>query len=472
MDSSTSSIVSRLGGGSGVDMVQLARDLADARYAAQIARLESRNEALEARVSAASQLRGQFSQLASALGDRIRTGDLAPQPSIGNPGVAAITVAQGANPRGSYGLEVTQLARGQMLALAGPSNAADPVGEGTLTVRFGTVASGTFTADAGRDPLEITVAAGETLAQVAARITVANAGVTAYVANGTNGPELVLKGGEGGANAFVVEVTNTGAAGPIDNLGWTHAGDSGQLRQSAQDAAFLLDTVAMTSPTNRVTGLPEGMQLDLRGTNIGAPTTIGFADRTGQVTAVMGDFVAALNDIAGQIRDLGDPLGGELGADPGLRALRNAFSSLSSIDVMPNAASGDPRRLGDLGLSLNRDGTFRLDTERLQRTIAESPKGAAAMFTTGLFGVFATLDKLARTTSVRADPGSLAGSEARYNAQIARNEEALEKLAEQQERLRERMTREFVAADRRVASSNSTLSFLRAQVDMWTARNQ
>lgn len=472
MDSSTSSIVSRLGAGSGVDMVKLATDLAEARYATQIARLQARNEALEARVSAAAQLRGQFSELASALGERIRTGDLSPQPSIGNPGVATVSVAAGANPRGSYSLEVTQLASRQMLALAGPASATDAVGEGTLTIRFGSVDGTAFNPDAGRDPVTITIAAGDTLAQVAGKITAANAGVTAYVANGANGPELVLKGSEGAANGFVVEVANAGAAGPLDDLGWTPAADAGELRQEAMDAAFLLDTVAMTSTTNRVTGLPEGMLLDLRATNTGAPTTIGFANRSGQVTTVMGDFVAALNDIASQLRELGDPLSGDLGNDPGLRGLRGALASLSSATVMPNAAPGEPRTLGDLGLSLTRDGTFRLDTARLDRTLADSPQGAAAMFTTGLYGVFATVDRIARTTSARADPGSLAGSEARYNAQIARNEEALEKISEQQERLRERMTRQFVAADQRVSSSNSTLSFLKAQVDMWTARNQ
>lgn len=472
MDSSTSSLVSRLGGGSGVDMVKLASDLAEARYASQIARLEARNETLETRVSAAAQLRGQFSQLASALGERIRTGDLAPQPSIGNPAVATVSVAPGANPRGSYSLEVTQLARGQMLALAGPAGASDPLGEGTLTIRFGTIGGASFTPDAARDRLEIAVGPADTLAQVAARITGAGAGLAAYVANGANGPELVVKGSEGAGNAFVVEVASTGAPGPLDDLGWTPAGDTGQQRQSAQDAAFLLDTVAITSPANRVTGLPEGMQLDLRATNLGAPTPIGFAERSGQVSAVMGDLVAALNDITAQLRALGDPLSGDLGNDPGLRGLRGALAGLSSVTIMPNAAPGAPRTLGDLGLSLNRDGSFQLDSARLQRTLTGDPQSAAAMFTTGIYGVFATVDRIARGTAARGDPGSLAGSETRYAAQIARNQAALDKITEQQEKLRERMTREFVAADRRVAASNSTLSFLKTQVDLWTARSQ
>ena len=118
----------------------------------------------------------------------------------------------------------------------------------------------------------------------------------------------------------------------------------------------------------------------------------------------------------------------------------------------------------------NRDGSFRLDTARLNQTLAASPAAAAAMFTTGLFGVFATIDNLARATAASGNPGSLAGSISRYEAQIARNQEALAKITEQQDALRERMTRTFVAADQRISLSNSTLDFLRSQIDVWNAQ--
>jgi flagellar hook-associated protein 2 len=90
------------------------------------------------------------------------------------------------------------------------------------------------------------------------------------------------------------------------------------------------------------------------------------------------------------------------------------------------------------------------------------------MFTIGPTGVFATVDRFARENSLIADPGSLGGSLRRFETQIASSDERLTRIGEQQEALRERLTREFVASERRVAASQSTLTFLRAQVAAWS----
>lgn len=89
------------------------------------------------------------------------------------------------------------------------------------------------------------------------------------------------------------------------------------------------------------------------------------------------------------------------------------------------------------------------------------------MFTTGPFGVFATIDRLARNNTLRSDPGSLGGSVIRYEAQVERNDDRLSKIAEQQEIMRERLTRELAASERRVAASQSTLTFLQQQIEAW-----
>jgi flagellar hook-associated protein 2 len=90
------------------------------------------------------------------------------------------------------------------------------------------------------------------------------------------------------------------------------------------------------------------------------------------------------------------------------------------------------------------------------------------MFTTGASGVFATFDRFARENSLTSDPGSLGGSLRRFELQKAAGDERLSRIAEQQEALRERLTRDFTASERRVAASQSTLSFLRQQVDIWS----
>jgi flagellar hook-associated protein 2 len=475
METSTSSIVGALGGGSGVDMVKLASDLAAARYATRVNQLEARNELLETRISASSTLRNQMTQLASALGSRIRDGDLTPKAVVGNSAVASVSVASGTVPTGSYSLEVEQLAALQTLVAPAYTSSADVVGEGTLTLRFGTVNGANFAADTARDPVTINVAAGATLAQVAAAINSSGSGITAYVASGSDGARLVYKGAEGAANGFTVEASGASAsggapaAGNIDYLAWNPASDSGQLRQTATDARFRFDTVEITSASNQVAGLPGGLSLSLTAINAGAPTQISFTSTISEISSVMSDFVTALNEITSQLAASANPIGGELGNDPGARRLKRELAALSSTVVMPNAAAGEPRTLGDLGLSVNRDGTFRLDSDRLGNTLSNNPEAASAMFTTGLFGVFATFDKVARTMSSASDPGTLAGSVARYTNQSRTIADQLSAIADRQEALRAQLTTQFTASDVRVSNSQSTLSFLQAQIDQWNS---
>lgn len=475
MENPGSSIISALGAGSGVDFIGLATEISAATFAAQRGQITARQEALTAQVSAAAQLRSAITDLSGALGERIRTGDLAPRGQIANAAVAAPIVPAGTSPRGSFSLEVTQLASVQTLVSRSLASRDALVGAGTLTLRFGTVDGTSFNPDASRDAIDITVTATDTLATLATKINSASGGaVSVYVATGTNGAQLVMKGREGAASGFQLEATGAGGGavqGDLEYFGWTPASTNGELKATARDAAFTLDTVAMTSPTNRVTGMPGGFGLNLTATNTGAPTTLSFTTESSAFTSVMGDFVAALNDIVGQINQLAAPIGGELGNDPGARELRRDLGRLASQVVMPNAATGEPSTLADLGLSLNRDGTFRIDSARLNRSLETSPDAVAAMFTVGATGVFATFDRFARENSLTTDPSSLGGSLRRYETQQAANEERLARIAEQQEALRERLTREFTASERRVAASQSTLSFLQQQVNIWSNRN-
>jgi flagellar hook-associated protein 2 len=477
MDNPGASIISSLGAGSGVNFIQLANDLSEATYAFQRENLQSRNSALEARISAAAQVRNALTGLAAALGDRVRRGDLAPRASIGNPAVARVSTTAGFNPKGTYSLEVTQLAQSQTFVSRGFSAGTDPVGEGNLRIRFGAVDGASFTEDTAQTALDITVDPADTLATLAAKITRASGGsLNAYVANGTNGAQLVIKGKEGAINGFVLEGQSsvpspTGAPGDLSYLSWQPATDAGELRQTSRDALFSLDTVELRSASNTANGLPEGMTLNLTATNIGAPTIIAFSNDTTAITDVMDDFVAALNDVATLLNGNGAAQGGTLGNDPGARELKRDLARLTSQIVMPGAVPGEPRTLGDLGLSINRDGTFRLDAARLAETLAANPEATAAMFTNGPTGVFATIDKFSRDNTLLLNPGSLGGSLTRYEAQIVRNDERLTRIAEDQEGLRNRLTRDLVAAERRIASSQSTLSFLQQQVDIWNGSN-
>ncbi|MAS04797.1 MAG: flagellar hook protein, partial [Ahrensia sp.] len=207
MSISTTSIATTLGIGSGIDMAGLATQLAEAQFEGRNQRLTNQSETLERRISLAGSIRSSFSTFASALGDRLRSGDLAPLPSISNAAVAAVSSPLGSIGKGSYSLEVTQLASYQTLAGPTFASAEDTVGTGTLTIRFGETSNASFTEDTGKTPLTIDVAAGATLNDVAAAINGKNAGLNAYVAQTDTGAQLVIKGGEGLQNGFTIEAT-------------------------------------------------------------------------------------------------------------------------------------------------------------------------------------------------------------------------------------------------------------------------
>ena len=469
--SAVSSIVQTLGGGSGIDMAALATNLAAAQFAGRVDRNTQRSETVERQISAAADLKNLITQLASSVGDRVRTGDLSTQPLIANGAVATVSrgTAQGS---GSYSLEVTALASAQVLAGPAFATASSPVGAGSLTLRFGTLSGSTFAEDTAHPAVTVTIPSGATLAQVAGAINGANAGVTAYVANAADGAHLMLKGPEGAANAFVLEATETPGEEGLAALAWNPAMGMGRIKASAASAAFNLDGLAYTSPSNTVTDVVPGLSLQLTGTNLGNPTTIRFSDPKAAVTTFMQDFTAAMNELVAGLKEVTNAFGGDLARDPGARRLRDSFARLAGSAIMPGAAPGQPSTLADLGLATNRDGTFRLDTARLDATLKASPAGVAAMFTTGLYGVYSTLDKLARTTTSAGDPGTLGGSISRYSALKTRLASEKTELAEAQEALRTRMVERFAATDSRVGASRATLSFLKNQIDAWNAQSR
>ncbi len=466
----TSSIINTLGAGSGIDMAGLARNLSTAQFQARATRLTQRSETLDRQISAAASLKSKIVLLASSLGERVRSGDLSPQPSLSNPAVAALSTQSGASPTGSYALEVTALASSQTLSSPAFASASSPVGAGTLTIRFGALSSGVFTADTGRDAVNVDIPSGATLADAAAAINAKGAGVTVYVANTATGARLMMKGSDGAANAFAVEAIESPTEPGLAQLAWDpNSGAPNRLLKTSADAMFKIDGLEYVSASNVADKAIPGVTLRFQNTNVGAPAQLSFSDPTSSVTTAMQDLTSALNEIAGELKSATDPKSGDLARDGGAQALRKAFGALAGTVIIPGAPAGAPATLSDLGLATERDGSFRLDTARLGAALSTNAKGAAALFTPGLYGVFSTIDRMARNANAVGNPGSIAGSYARYSSQKAKTNEDQAKLTEAQEKLRVQLVSRFASADSRVGASRSTLSFIQNQIDVWSS---
>ncbi|MFM5908736.1 MAG: flagellar filament capping protein FliD [Novosphingobium sp.] len=469
--SATSQLVTALGGGTGVDMAQLAETLAAAQFAAKSDRLAAQSQKLEANISSAGSLKSMLVNLSASLGERVRNGDLSPQPTLANSAVAKASLSGAARPRGSYSLEVTALATSQTLASPAYAASTTPVGSGSLTLRFGTISGASFAEDTGHAAVTVNIASGATLADVASAINGANAGVTAYIAQTTAGAQLVLKGQEGAANGFILEASETVGDPGLSTLAWNASGDASRLKASAGNAAFKIDGLSMTSASNTINDAIPGLNLKLAATNSGNPTQLTFADPAAAITSAMQELVGAFNEVVAALNEATNPQTGDLAQDIGARSLKRSLAQFGTQVIMPGAAVNEPRTLAEIGLSTQRDGTFRLDGARLSAMLTSDPQGVAAMFTNGLYGVFSSFDALARRATSTSDPGSLGGSIARYTAQATKLKVDQTDLSERQEVLRSQLISRFAKMNANVGASKSTLSFLKNQIDAWNAKS-
>jgi flagellar hook-associated protein 2 len=470
-DSATtgSQLATALGGGSGIDMTALATNLAQAEFGGRLSNIDQKSNKLDTSISQASQLKSDLLSLSTSLGSLIRTGSLAATPSVANGTVATATLPPGSSgTAGSYSLEVSQLASPQVLNSPAFGSAGAATGSGTLTINFGTISGSSFTADPSHAAVPITIAAGATLTDVANAINQAGAGVTAYIANAADGAHLVLKGQTGASQAFTLSASEIPGDPGLANLAWNPAtGASSRLAATASDASFKLDGIARTASSNTIANVAPGLSLKLTGTNIGQPTTVSFSDPTSGISGAMSDLTTALNSLMSELKTDLDPASGALAQDPATRAARSQLLQLTSATIMPNAAAGDPKTLSDLGMSIDKNGNFTLDTARLTKALTDNPKGVAAMFTTGLYGVYGTVDSLTRDLTATGQPGSLGSAIDKYTKLKSTLADQRSALVTQQDQVRSRLIKQFASTNSLVATSKSTLSYLQNQIAAW-----
>ncbi|MFS0737581.1 flagellar filament capping protein FliD [Sphingomonas sp. 1P06PA] len=364
------SIAASLGIGSGIDTGKLVSDLAAAQRAGKDALIARRTETNAAKISALGTASGAIDSFATALSSLIAGGSLFSQPTVSNSSILSAKALPGSR-LGNFSaeIEVTQLAQAQSMVSTALATAATPVGEGTLSFSVG-----------GGPAIEVVIdGSNNSLSGLAQAINSSGTGITASVVSGVGGAQLVLKGRSGAAQAFTAELT----AGDPDALGRFTTASMTQ-RLPAQDALLKLDGVDVARATNSIADLVPGMQIDLTKAAPGTVVTMGSQRPTEAITQALGDFVAAYNELetildeataSGASDGTG---GGALRGDSAIRDMRRQLSKIPTMALVEGAAG--MKTLAEIGVATNRDGSLRLDTNRLQAALAADPDGVEALF--------------------------------------------------------------------------------------------
>jgi flagellar hook-associated protein 2 len=315
---------------------------------------------------------------------------------------AIVPSVTGAATTGSYSLDVTQLARAQKSRSAGQASATAALGQaGDISLTVG-----------GRN-VTVSVAATDSLADIASKISRSGARVSAAVVNAGGAYHLLVQGLDtGAANGFAVNESGTVSLG----LG---------VVESAQDARLTVDGLEVTRPTNQITDAVPGVTFALTKTTTTTATLRVGAD-SGSLKSKVTALVSAYNDVVNAGHSASGygttkAMNKVLAADSAIRRSLDRISA--TLSGLVPGATGAYRSLATVGISLSRDGILAFDAAKLDAALEKDPDAVRRLFVTdpasGATGIMKSLSDVV-TALVTTDGGPVKSRIEALNAQSSR----------------------------------------------------
>lgn len=453
----TTGLLTSMGVGSGLDVASLVDKLVAARKAPQQNQITNQAAAANTQLSALGQIGAALSALQSAMAPLTDGSAFASRTVTSSDTTVLGAGSDGTAVNGSYNIVVSKLASSLKASSGAFASSAAAVGTGTLTL-----------AVAGKSMSLTLDSTNNSLAAVRDAINKAsdNPGVSATIVTGVDGAHLVLSGTQtGAANGFTV--SSNGGDGGLAALNYDVAAPSGNALSvitAASDASYTIDGLAGSSASNTTSTAIDGLTLNF--TRVGS-STLGVSNDSSKATGALTNLVSTYNSFVGIYQNLTkyDATSGTAGAMIGDATLNSINSTLSSI--VGGTANG--ATLSSIGISLQVDGTLKLDSGKLATALADGGKAVGNLFA-GTDGFAAKLN--ASLNNWVSDSGVLAGRTASLSQQ-------LKDLSSQQATLNSRMAdlaaryqAQFSALDTLMSKLNSTSSYLQQQFDALTNSNK
>lgn len=157
--------------------------------------------------------------------------------------------------------------------------------------------------------------------------------------------------------------------------------------RKAQNAKVKIDGFEIELPDNKSSDLIPGVTLDLKSAAPGREIRLGVKENleviSGKIKSFVDAYNAALEFIQKQSKLQAGPNGGKpalgpLGGDGMMRSIEN---SLRRVILNPQMGTNSSiRRVGELGIEFNRNGTLNFNQEKFNKTLNADPGSVAAFF--------------------------------------------------------------------------------------------
>ena len=360
--------------------------------------------------------------------------------TLGDSSLGTATTLPNAQP-GTYSVVVNHLATAQ-------KRASDAYASGS------TVGAGTLTVSVGNQSMNINVAATDSISSIATAInqSSSNPGVQATIVNGANGAQLLLTSTKTGvANAFTVSAGSGSSAG-LSSLAATldTAGSN-----EASDASLSIDGIAVSSASNSVSGVLNGVTLNLAATG---STTLTVSQDSSAATSAVNDFVSAYNSYISTVGtlssyDSSSQQAGVLLGDTTLMSVQRQVNSVLSGSVPGNSIGS----LAALGITRNADGTLSLDSGKLASALQNSPGAVQDLFA-GSNGYATRLNGM--LDGFTASNGIIATRTTSIQNQLSNLSQESTALTARMNVYAAQLRQQYTALDTLMSSLNNTSSYL------------
>jgi flagellar hook-associated protein 2 len=471
--------VSSVGIGSGLDANTIITKLMAAE-SQPLVDMQTQDAVLNTKVSSFGKVKSLFSDLQTA-SQSLASPTLWNQTAASSSDGSSVAVASSANAAaGSYGVGVQRLASVQTATSGALASSSSTLSSGTLTIELGSwtgVPVSGFTAKAGAAPISITIGTADTsLVSIRDKINAAGAGVTASIITDSSGARLSLSSSAtGAANAFRVtateDVDDGNAATGLSALGCSAlAASPMSLNQSAQDAQATINGIAITSASNTLANVVDGLTITLnKPTTANVSLSVTPDDKAAQDG--IDRFIAAFNALVSYLHDQTkyDASSKTAGPLQGNRTAVGLQNQLRAMLNLPSSASLQYATLSDIGVTMQRDGTLLADSTKVTAALAnrsELKKLFAAVgadnASTGFMVRFRNLTNAALGTGGALD-GATTSLQNQLKARSATEDAMQQRLTDTQARL----TAQYQALDAQMANLNSLNSYITAQIAAW-----
>ena len=476
-------MVTATGLGSGLDINTLVTAIVDAERTPLIARVDNKKADIDNLVSGYGFLQTAMSAVRDSIAKLADATQLNATSATSSQTSAVSITADSTAQIGTYSLSVSQLAQPQSLISGNFSAASDVVGSGTLTIGMGTPSYNaspnetTYASFNQSSSVSITIAANSTLADVRDAINTANAGVNASILQDGTNYKLMINGESSGlSNGLSLTVSGDSSGTDTDTSGLSQLAfdaNTANLTQTVppQDALLSINGLSVTSSSNTVTNVLDGVSLTLLSTT-SSSATVSVSRDTTAITGLVDAFVSAYNTYLGSQKSLTkyDATTGDAGflqGDAMTRTMVSQIRALISDEI--TGLTGNISVLSDLGISVEADGSLKTSATTLESAVRTNFDSVQKFFVgetvsgSAVSGFAGQIDTL--LDSFLDSDGLILTKLSSLDDKLKAVEEDRLLYNQRMESLEARYLRQFNAMDALVGQLTSTGDMLKSQLD-------